>query len=315
MTNMLSRGWLGIKLIVTVGMLFFVGRAIDWTELSHVFVNIDVFKALLALLVFLLAQVVSSLRCAYIARGLGGELSLPTSVYAHLIGLWFNQVLPTGLGGDVFKVAILQKKIGLPIAIRAAILDRLSGLVFLLVAVFICLPMYYAIFARQQQFVALLCILPIVSIGIMVALGLWSKTIMSWKFVGKYFSWPVALCVDALSFCKGRKLLQQFWTSSVVHFNGIASYAILGMALGVHVDILHFVLIVPLVFLVALLPMSIAGWGAREVGAVWLFGFVGVGREPALAMALSFGFMLILAGLPGLFLVLRSRNFATTQNS
>lgn len=61
---------------------------------------------------------------------------------------------------------------------------------------------------------------------------------------------------------------------------------------------------VPVIFLIALIPVSFAGWGLREVGAVWLFGMVGIAKESALAMSVCFGLLLVLAGLPGLMLFL-----------
>jgi hypothetical protein len=106
---------------------------------------------------------------------------------------------------------------------------------------------------------------------------------------------------DIWFFRKGLTLWNQLWTSTIVHLNGIAAFAFLGLALGLKVEPLIFVLIVPLVFLVGLVPISFAGWGIRELGAVWLFGLVGFPKESALLLSIAYGLMLIIAGLPGLY--------------
>ena len=86
---------------------------------------------------------------------------------------------------------------------------------------------------------------------------------------------------DIWSFRKPAYLAQQLWTSLIVHFNGILTYISIGVAIGMEINILYYILIVPLVFLFALMPISFAGWGIRETGAMWLFGLVGVSQVDA----------------------------------
>lgn len=296
--------FLALKIAISITSLALLARSVSWQELAHSFRALQPGWVLLALAIFWAAQFASSLRCAYIARRLGGTLDLATSVRAHFLGLWFNQVLPTSLGGDVIKIAVLRKKIGLGLALRAAILDRISGLVFLMLALALTLPLYARIFPRTE-FTAAIALL---SLGFMVALPVlcWGARHVSARFAHRpQLVRLLQLLVDIGSFRQGRALWEQAWTSAIVHFNGIAAYGLLGVALGIKVHLVLFVLVVPLVFLVALLPLSFAGWGVREAGAVWLFGMVGIGKEDALAMSVCFGLMLVMAGLPGLWVFMR----------
>jgi len=293
-----------LKIVVSFISFLVVARSISWVDVGKVFSQVQIGWVVIALAVFWIAQVGSALRCVYIARALGGNLDLSTSVRAHFIGLWFNQVLPTSLGGDVVKVATLRKTLGLSIALRSAILDRFSGLLFLMIAIAVTLPFYWELFTESSLVYAL----ALLSMGFLIAVGLfsWGASYFQQRFIR--FPWliePLKLLSDIWSFRSTRRLWEQFWTSAIVHFNGIVTYALLGLALGVRIDFLTFILIVPLVFLVALLPISFAGWGVREVGSVWLFGMVGVAKESALAMSIAFGLVLIIAGLPGLPYIFR----------
>jgi hypothetical protein len=277
-------------------------HAVDFSGLASNLASIHLGFVIAALAIFWAAQIVSSLRYVYIVRELGGDLRLSTCIKAHFVGLWFNQVLPTGLGGDVLKIAVLKKVIGLEIAVRATLLDRFSGLFLLMLVIVVTLPLYSNIIPVEQT--ALLAGIKILSTGFIVAtvMGAWGATkikkyVTSIPVLSQFFS----VISDIWFFRKGLTLWNQLWTSTIVHLNGIAAFAFLGLALGLKVEPLIFVLIVPLVFLVGLVPISFAGWGIRELGAVWLFGLVGFPKESALLLSIAYGLMLIIAGLPGLY--------------
>ena len=48
-----------------------------------------------------------------------------------------------------------------------------------------------------------------------------------------------------------------------------------------------------------MIPVSIAGWGVREGAMVVAFGFVGIPAADALVVSLTFGALLVAAGMPG----------------
>ena len=69
----------------------------------------------------------------------------------------------------------------------------------------------------------------------------------------------------------------------------------------------------PLDFLVALLPISLAGQGVREARAVWLFGSVGRPDEIAPVLSVAYGLMLSVVGVPGLAWFMRGRHLKFDQ--
>jgi len=297
--------------LVSLGVVLY---SVDLISIRNQLSHINFTTVLIALIIFWLAQFASSLRCVYVARTLGSELAFSASLRAHFVGLWFNQVLPTSLGGDIIKISILKKNIGMSMAIRSALLDRFSGLFLLMLVIVLTLPLYSKIIPHQQD-------------KLLLCLG-----ILSWGFISGtiVFAWlathmrsqltrpPILLNLvefvsDIWRFNKINAFWKQIWTSSLVHFNGIAAYGLLGVALGFDINLLTFTLLVPLVSLIALIPISFAGWGTRELGAVWLFGLVGISKEDALAMSLAYGLLLIIAALPGVLFIIFEKNELRTK--
>lgn len=286
------------KAAVSIATLGALVVHVDWRSLAPLFARLDPFWVLTALGVFWAAQVVSALRCVYVVHALGGTLDMPTALRAHFVGLWFNQFLPTGLGGDVVKAAILTEPLGAGVAVRACILDRLSGLCFLMLAILATLPLYAALLPRPEMTLAL----GLLGAGYWAVLffGMWGASAIRRRGQHRPVVFKATqVLADMKRFSEFKPLVRQFWTSAIVHANGIVSYGMMAAALGVPVDFQHLVLIVPLVFLVALLPVSLAGWGVREAGAVWLFGLIGHDGAEALAISLGFGLLLLLAAVPG----------------
>ncbi|MEJ2125078.1 MAG: lysylphosphatidylglycerol synthase transmembrane domain-containing protein, partial [Alphaproteobacteria bacterium] len=124
-----------LKCVVTLGTLYWVVCAVSVEQLAKIIVNADWRWLLLALSIFWMAQGVSALRYVYITRTLNCPVPYRLSIRLHFIGLWFNQVFPTGLGGDVVKVLMLKPLIGAGKAFRTTVLDRASGMIFLLASV------------------------------------------------------------------------------------------------------------------------------------------------------------------------------------
>lgn len=291
-----------IKIVTSLASIAFITHTVDWVTMWRFLFQAQMYWIYLALLIFWVAQIFSALRCKYIIRVLEGKISLQMSLKAHFVGLWFNQILPTSLGGDVVKISILKRYIGLSVALRSSLLDRISGFMFLLLIVSLTLSFYFDIFSQQPEIPLTLGVFSIASLAGIVSFSWISHNLQKSRTLNPTIQKLIQIFADIARFRFRDVFWQQFWTSAIVHLNGIIAYSLLGLALGLDIDFLLFFLIVPLIFLIALLPISFAGWGLREAGAIWLFGMVGVTSEIALAMSILFGLLLIVAALPGLLI-------------
>lgn len=181
---------------------------------------------------------------------------------------------PWGIGGDGYKVYLLNKEFNTPVKelLKASLLDRLGGLIAILGLLFgilllieIPLPFEDPRVGKVLLLAGFLGIIP----------GFW--LIQKWFF-------PNFL----LSFWQGI-----FW-SLLGQLAQMATVICLLLALGVEDKFMAYQGVFLLSSLVAVLPLTIGGVGARELVVVYAHGYAGI--EESAAVAFSLLFFLITAG-------------------
>src|SRR5437899_1727058 len=91
---------LGIKLLLTVGLFWLILRACDWSAIR---LRLGALSAVALTGMFLLISVqtvVLALRWRWITESMGYALSVRDSLMGQLISQFFNQGLPSSIGGD-----------------------------------------------------------------------------------------------------------------------------------------------------------------------------------------------------------------------
>jgi uncharacterized membrane protein YbhN (UPF0104 family) len=79
----------------------------------------------------------------------------------------------------------------------------------------------------------------------------------------------------------------------------IAVTWIMADGLRLDVDPLYFLIFVPVITLISMIPISLNGMGLREYAFVSLFGAIGVDREACMALGLLSSAVIILSAIPG----------------
>jgi uncharacterized protein (TIRG00374 family) len=77
-----------------------------------------------------------------------------------------------------------------------------------------------------------------------------------------------------------------------------------GRAVGIHLAVLPYIVLGPLLFLVMLVPFTVNGIGVREAFFVSFLGKLGVAADPAFACGFLFFLMTVLLALPGVGVIL-----------
>jgi hypothetical protein len=110
-----------------------------------------------------------------------------------------------------------------------------------------------------------------------------------------------------------RTISIQMGLSALTHLFSMLVLVTLGQALGLNFDLLVYLVVIPPVILLTLLPLSFAGWGIREGAMIGIFALIGAPEAPVLALSIIYGLTLIAASLPGLWFFAHDRQW--WQNS
>lgn len=255
-----------------------------------------------ALALYLLGVWIRAWRWAALLEAQGMAISVGVLTRLYFVGAFFNNLLPSGIGGDVVKMAELSARSqDAPVAVSTVLVDRALGLLVLFALAILTLPWGW----RNLSLPISLLILAL-AVGSVVAIALFlNRPLMAWlaariPLLDKALSKPaIRAFYDAFPRYRGWPLLRALFFSLLFNLTLIAVVALIGRALGVDVRLAYYFLFVPVISALLALPISLSGLGIREGGYVFLFGQVGVLEATALSMSLSFYALTLITGLIG----------------
>jgi uncharacterized membrane protein YbhN (UPF0104 family) len=239
----------------------------------------------------LVACVLNARRWQVLLGRLGVRERLGPLTALYLIGQFFSLFLPTSAGGDAVRIYQVARRSGRPgAALLATVQERLLGLgVTLLIGLaatlywWPSLPLMLRVWGVPLQVAGMLAVgLLLYPAPLLAAVG--------WFWAGRP-EWPTWLNkLRALAGTPGPRPLQ------LLHLLALAATAVLlgigvcpalGRSLGIESGFAAFCLVIPLVWLVRMLPVSLNGLGVGEGAFVYLLGLFDVPSDKALALALA----------------------------
>ncbi len=292
-----------LRLAVSAAILGGLAAKTDWAQVSSAVRGLRWSVAFAAFAVLIAAQVVSAVRWQWLARPLGFNGPLRQYVAAYFVGMFFNLLLPTSVGGDAVRAVYLNAGSGRKVAaVLSVLLDRLSGLLVLLgvacIAALVCpvpLPAWVqlAVGGAAAAAVIGLSLSPWIA---KAACGLAAKDGKIAR-IGKL----AASMRDAMSVYRSepRLLVSSTALSALVQASSVIQVGLLGQAIGLDVPWALYGVAAPMVALLTLLPVSLNGMGVREAGMVLFLAPAGVPAGSAMTVAFLWFFVQTAAGLLG----------------
>jgi len=287
------------KIAISAGLLWFTFTKIDtssaWVMLGSI--PAGAIGAVIAILTFQL--LVAALRLHYLLRLVGTPIRFISATDAVFVGSFFSQTFVSFIGGDamrVWRLAIF--KVSIADAVKAVLLDRVTGFAGLFVLIVLGLPMLFAIVGDPVMRAS---VLAAVSAGLLGTVAL----LLVHRMPERFKRWRVLRIAAEVSglalgiFARPGDASSVLGLSIVIQAsNAIAIFAI-AKGLGVHAELPDLLVLIPPVLLLAILPVSFAGWGIREGAMAVALGLVGISAEQSVAMSICFGLSLVVVALPG----------------
>ena len=301
MLNSSQKKWLlfAVKAAVTIILIWFVLRKVDMADMKRHFVAIGFDTVLFALALLAGQAVLAGIRWRIVMRLFDRVLALAISIRIYFEGLFFNQALPSTVGGDGIRIYRVYR-LGLPFgaAFNGVLLDRVAGFISLILLVAAAQPLLHQRIDDEQ---ALLAFMGIMLLGLSAIIALLALASLP-ESLGR---WRVVRGLMKLSL-GGREMLKSIRIAAPVlgyslvgHVLMVFAVYLIAMDIGLNVGFVDCLIIVPSVMLVATIPISIAGWGVRESAMVTVFGLLGAPTDAVAALSVAFGLCLIAVGLPG----------------
>jgi uncharacterized protein (TIRG00374 family) len=229
--------------------------------------------------------------------------ALPTDAIARAlyIGAFFNQVLPSSIGGDAWRIWFCARA-GVPLGVAAnsVLIERLVGLM----AVLLCFCLTFPVLLRRVGDDPVRWLLWLMFASCFtVAFGLAFIAIAARKLKGLRLLGPLAALGHALSsVARSRDVPLLLWTGVLGQLVAIIAFFLVGRSVGAPLSFGDCAVTLAPGLLVALVPISLGGWGVREGAFMVLLGFYGISAEQSLVISVLFGLALLAASLPGLVL-------------
>lgn len=268
---------------------------------------------LASLLAYALGYLLSTIRWQRLLVAEGIRLPLGQLALIYFQGAFFNLFLPSLIGGDIFRgYAIYKLTRGHDAALASILVDRLSGFAALMGISVLALGLAYGE-VQDPQVAAMILGIALVFAAIIAVLSDERIARPAGRLLAllglRRFQPRLEGLVSALSRYRGHRaaLAQALLLSALLQALIIVTYYAIGRALDVGVPLAYFFLYVPLITALAMVPVSVAGLGMREGGAVYFFAKVGVDPATALGMSLIwFSLTVLVSALGGVALLLEA---------
>ncbi len=267
-----------LKLVISVALLYFVYQKINFEDLKTTYKASNPIYLFIGSLFFIGSQLLSSYRLNYIFHRSNFPLSQSSNLKLYFIGMFYNFFIPGGIGGDAYKVYLLNKRFGwkLKTVTQNVLIDRLIGLVAIF---FIASILAGYLFFEEIWFLVL---------GILGAALVYVISKLILKIFIKELD---GIYIRSFLFSVGIQLLQI-----------LCIYCIL-LAIGIESNALSYFL----VFLISsvLSVVSFSGFGAREFVFLQAAIYLGTDSAMATSIGLTFNIITAIVSLLGVFFLIR----------
>jgi uncharacterized membrane protein YbhN (UPF0104 family) len=294
-------GILAAKLLVTGVCFWYVSRQVQWNEALSVVPSLDFRWAAFAILVVVLQIPLVALRWLTILDALAARTESMTCkalTAITAIGVFFTQVLPN-VAGDGMRIWLLRRLGGdWRNAITSVVIDRAVGVGLLVAFGFVILWLPSALGALggyRDAFLVLYATLLAAGITGLVLAPYLVAVLRRWRYTRELG----ALAQATRRVLIGPRGVAIIGIGCLVHVLTIVVVWSLGRAQGLALSVPDAAVLFTLIVGVSLVPISVGGWGLRELAVVSFLSQHGIAPERALLFSVCFGLAFVIGSLPG----------------
>ena len=283
----------GLPIVTSLGIVAYILHDVNHQHLWAALMGVRLEWVGAAVALYVVGQMLSAVKWALLGRsvGLGGSFLEYQRFY--FIGMFFNLLGLSTLGGDVVRALYVGRGHRPGLALNSVLFDRVSGLAILMALGSITMLAY-----PQYKFAG-----PIGTIvtagGIVLVVGWWTcprlvRLLPANNRIRRQVETELA------PFWRDSRLLLRVSAVSVTfHLSQVCVQWLLAKAAGATIPFTYCLVFHPILSVMMALPVSISGFGVREGGYLYFLGLLDVDDSIAITMGLLWWAVTVIAGLTG----------------
>ena len=309
-----------VKILVSGGLLFWLLSKMDRGQLWDTLQHASPVWLALALCLYFLVMLISAWRWQRLLEAQHVQVGFKHLTASFLVASFFNNFLPSNIGGDVIRIRDTAEAAGSKTrAATIVLLDRAIGLIGLVFVAALGATIATELGDSEPFNPQWLWLGMAIGSVVIVFLLFFPKMIGTLLTPLRVFhqEW-VGLQISRLVHAMERfaqapaALLQCFSGALVVQGVLIGFYASVAYAMHIPMPAVHLAVLIPMSFVVQMLPLSVNGFGLRESIFVFYFARLGLPKESAIALSFLGQALIMLFSVSGaVVMALRKKPAAT----
>ena len=267
-----------LKIIVSAGLLYLVYSKTDFSDIAKRLAGANMYYLLLGGIFLVLSQIASSFRLQYILYNSGFPLAYFSNLKLYLLGMFYNFFIPGGIGGDAYKVYVLNTNFKWKVKqlVTLVLVDRMFGM-FAIVGIVCILGIVLPVYDMM----------PVIRIGLIIAFTVLFILILRW-FVSFFFISYMNSFSKALSLSVAVQLLQVLCAVSILKSLDVPT---------------SWYVVYSLIFLITSLLsiFSFSGIGVREYILFQASVLLSLDIQAAVTLGAVFSVLTAIISLPGIY--------------
>ncbi len=281
-----------LRLSLSILLLYYVFQKVGWANLWTEIQHANLYYIALYISLGLLMTFLSVRKWLILVKAQGITASFPRLFCLYMVGYFFNNLLPTNVGGDVIRAYELGKSEGKKQeAIASVFMERFTGLTTLILFAVLAV-------ALEQQYLSdsrLVAALGLAFVGYLAIVGIvFNRSVIlymeKWvpkKVIGSTVE-KVQQCQEAIYLYKrhGLDMMMSLIYSILFYLTAILLVYVGCLVFDVEVPLSTLVTAVPVMYIVFMMPISVGGIGLQEWTFLVVLGMIGVPAAVALSVGL-----------------------------
>lgn len=301
---------LSVRILVSLALLYLALRGINFAAIQTRLSQINVGWIALAMLVTVVQIFFGALRWREISAQCQAPLTDLQAFRYNMIGSFFNQTLPSSIGGDAVRLWLVHRTgAGWRAATYSILTDRAIGLIALALMIVASLPWSYGLIADGNGRLALVVVDFAALAG---GLGFLLLGHLPWTWLRSW--WPTKH-VHACSVIANKVIFSRHsgpkiaFLSLTIHALAVVVAWCAVRAIAAPANFEQVFMLIPPIMLITMMPISIAGWGVREATMMVAFGYAGLAQTDGTVVSILFGTISFIVGcVGGLVWILSAEN-------